>query len=102
VYTTRNNLDGPGLTNETPPVTDHCARVTSKDGRIVFAPPGEGVGSRFDKDGFTASILGRVTGKGITVGGIHYPRAMVTQTVIESLWHPLQDSRCLTVLPGRL
>jgi hypothetical protein len=59
VYTTRNNLDGPGLTNEAPPVTDHCARVISKDGRIVFAPPGEGVESRFDKDGFTAIIPGQ-------------------------------------------
>lgn len=59
VYTTRNNLDGPGLTNEAPPVTDHCARVTSKDSQIVFAPPGEGVESRFDKDGFTAIIPGQ-------------------------------------------
>lgn len=59
VYTTRNNLDGPGLTNEAPPVTDHCTRVTSKDGRIVFAPPGEGVESSFDRDGFTAVIPGQ-------------------------------------------
>lgn len=59
VYTSRNNLDGPGLTNEAPPVTDHCTRVTSMDGRLVFAPPGEGVESRFDKDGFTAIIPGQ-------------------------------------------
>ena len=59
VYATRNNLDGPGLTNEAPQVTDHCTRVTSKDGQVVFAPPGEGVESRFDKDGFTAIIPGQ-------------------------------------------
>lgn len=59
VYTTRNNLDGPGLTNQAPEVTDHCTRVTSKDGQIVFAPPGEGVESRFDADGFTAIIPGQ-------------------------------------------
>jgi hypothetical protein len=59
VYTTRNNLDGPGLTNEAPAVSDHCARVTSKDGRIVFTPPGEGVESSFDKEGFTATIPGQ-------------------------------------------
>lgn len=59
VYTTRNNLDGPGLTNEAPRVTDHCTRVTSKDGRIVFAPPGEGVETSFDKDSFAAVIPGQ-------------------------------------------
>ena len=59
VYTTRNNLDNPGVTNEAPPVTEHCSRITSKNGRIVFAPPGEGVESTFDKDGFTAIIAGQ-------------------------------------------
>jgi hypothetical protein len=59
VYTTRNNLDGPGVTNEAPPVTSHCAGIISKEGRIVFAPPGEGVESSFDKDGFTASMPGQ-------------------------------------------
>jgi hypothetical protein len=59
VYTTRNNLDGPGITNQAPAVTDHCTRVTSKDGRITFAPPGEGVESSFDEDGFTAIIPGQ-------------------------------------------
>ena len=59
VYTTRNNLDGPGLTNEAPAVSDHCARVTAKEGRIVFTPPGEGVESSFDKEGFTALIPGQ-------------------------------------------
>lgn len=59
VYTTRNNLDSPGVTNEAPPVSDHCIRVFSRDRRIVFAPPGEGVESSFDKDGFTATIPGQ-------------------------------------------
>jgi len=59
VYTTRNNLDSPGVTNEAPPVTSHCTGITSRDGRLVFAPPGEGVESSFDKDGFTASIPGQ-------------------------------------------
>jgi hypothetical protein len=59
VYTTRNNLDGPGITNQAPAVTDHCTRVTSKDGRITFAPPGEGVESSFDEDDFTAIIPGQ-------------------------------------------
>lgn len=59
VYTTRNNLDHPGVTNEAPPVRDHCTRVSSKGGRIVFAPPGEGVESSFDGDGFTAVIAGQ-------------------------------------------
>ena len=59
VYTTRNNLDHPGVTNELPSLTDHCSRITSKNGRIVFAPPGEGVQSTFDKNGFTAIIAGQ-------------------------------------------
>jgi hypothetical protein len=59
VYTTRNNLDSPGVTNEAPPVPSHCAGITSKDDRIIFAPPGEGVESSFDKDGFTALIPGQ-------------------------------------------
>ena len=60
VYTTRNNLDSPGVTNEAPPVTNHCSRVTSKRGRIVFVPPGEGgVVTSFDKNGFTATLAGQ-------------------------------------------
>jgi hypothetical protein len=58
VYTTRNNLDKPGVTNELPPVTDHCAPVTSKDGRFNFSPPGEGVEVSFGAEGFTAKIGG--------------------------------------------
>jgi hypothetical protein len=56
VYTTRNNLDKPGVTNEAPEVTDHCTPVTSKDGRFNFSPPGEGVAVSFGPEGFTAKI----------------------------------------------
>ena len=57
-YTTRKDLDKPGITNEAPAVTDHCARVTVKDGRFNFAPPGEGVEVSFGSEGFTAKIGG--------------------------------------------
>jgi hypothetical protein len=56
VYTIRNNLDKPGVTNEAPAVTDHCTPVISKDGRFNFSPPGEGVDVSFGADGFTATI----------------------------------------------
>lgn len=55
-YTTRNNLDKPGVTNEAPALTDHCTPVVSKDGRFNFSPPGEGVEVSFGSDGFTATI----------------------------------------------
>jgi hypothetical protein len=58
VYTTRNNLDKPGVSNEPPAVADHCTSVTSKDGRFIFSPPGEGVEVSFGADGFTAKIGG--------------------------------------------
>ena len=58
VYTIRNNLDKPGVTNEAPAVTDHCAPVTLKDGRFNFSPPGEGVEVSFGAEGFTAKIGG--------------------------------------------
>jgi len=57
-YTTRKDLDKPGVTNEAPAVTDHCAPVTVKDGRFNFSPPGEGVEVSFGSDGFTAKIGG--------------------------------------------
>jgi len=56
VYTTRNNLDKPGVINEPPAVTDHCTLVISKDGRFVFSPPGEAVEVSFGADGFTEKI----------------------------------------------
>jgi hypothetical protein len=58
IYTIRKDLDKPGVTNEAPPVTDHCTPVTSKDGRINFSPPGEGVEVSYGAEGFTASIGG--------------------------------------------
>jgi len=58
VYTIRNNLDKPGVTNEAPAVIDHCAPVTSQDGRFTFSPPGEGVEVSFGAEDFTAKIGG--------------------------------------------
>jgi hypothetical protein len=58
VYTTRNNLDKPGVTNEAPAVADHCTPVTAKDRRFNFSPPGEGIEVSFGPEGFTAKIGG--------------------------------------------
>ena len=58
VYTIRNNLDKPGVTNEAPAVTNHCTPVTLKNGRFNFSPPGEGVEVSFGAEGFTARIGG--------------------------------------------
>ena len=58
VYTIRNNLDKPGISNEAPAVADHCTPVTSKGGRYTFSPPGEGVEVSFGAEGFTAKIGG--------------------------------------------
>jgi len=55
-YTIRKDLDKPGVTNEAPPVTDHCTTVVSKDGRFNFSPPGEGVEVSYGAEGFTARI----------------------------------------------
>ena len=55
-YTIRNNLDKPGVITEAPAVEDHCTRVTSKNGRFNFSPPGEGVATSFGPDGFTATL----------------------------------------------
>jgi hypothetical protein len=59
VFTVRNNLDKPGVSNEAPAVTKHCSPVALKDGRIVFEPAGEGVVVSFDKDGFAATAAGQ-------------------------------------------
>jgi hypothetical protein len=61
-YTTRKDLDKPGVINEAPAVTDHCAVVTKKDGRFNFSPPGEGVEVSFGAEGFTAKIGGEFVG----------------------------------------
>ena len=55
-YTIRNDLDKPGVTTEPPTVLDHCALVTSRNGRFDFSPPGEGVDTSFGTDGFTAKL----------------------------------------------
>jgi hypothetical protein len=59
--TTRKDLDAPGVTNEAPKVADHCSAVRIRDGRVVFAPPGESVTTTFDRHGFTAVIKGEFT-----------------------------------------
>ncbi len=56
VYTIRNNLDKPGVTNEAPAVTNHCTPVSAKNGRFNFSPPGEGVAVSIGPEGFTAKI----------------------------------------------
>ena len=56
VYTIRYNLDKPGVTNEAPAVTDHCAPVSAKNGRFNFSPPGEGVAMSIGPEGFTAKM----------------------------------------------
>jgi hypothetical protein len=57
-YTTRKDLDKPGVTNEAPTVIDHCVPVALKNGRFNFSPPGEGVEVSFGPEGFTAQIGG--------------------------------------------
>ena len=58
IYTIRKDLDKPGVTEEAPPLIDHCTAVTSKNGRFNFSPPGEGVEVSYGAEGFTASIGG--------------------------------------------
>lgn len=60
-YTTRNNLDAPGLTNVAPPVASHCAPIKVAGDKVVFAPPGESVTTTYDRKGFTAIIDGQFT-----------------------------------------
>ena len=58
VYTTRNNLDQPGVTNTAPTLSQHCAAVAVKNGRYEFSPPGEGVRMSVGAEGFSAKIDG--------------------------------------------
>lgn len=58
IYTIRKDLDKPGVTNEAPPVSEHCTPVSSKDGRYNFSPPGEGVEVSYGREGFTAKTGG--------------------------------------------
>ena len=60
-YTTRNNLDAPGVTNEAPPVFSHCTQIKKAGEKLIFAPPGESVITTYDRYGFTAVINGQFT-----------------------------------------
>lgn len=60
-YTTRNNLDAPGVTNEAPPVSSHCTPIKKAGDKLIFAPPGESVITTYDRSGFTAVIMGQFT-----------------------------------------
>ncbi len=60
-YTTRNNLDAPGITNEAPPVSSHCTPIKVAGEKIIFSPPGESVVTTYDRSGFTAVIEGQFT-----------------------------------------
>jgi hypothetical protein len=60
-YTTRNNLDAPGVTNEAPAVSSHCTPIRAEGDKLVFSPPGESVTTIYDRDGFTAVIKGEFT-----------------------------------------
>ena len=60
-YTTRNNLDAPGITNQAPPVSSHCTPLKTGRGHVVFVPPGESVVTTYDRHGFTAVIKGQFT-----------------------------------------
>jgi hypothetical protein len=60
-YTTRNNLDAPGVTNEAPPVSSHCTPIKKAGDKLIFAPPGESVITTYDRSGFTAVIKGQFT-----------------------------------------
>ena len=60
-YTTRNNLDAPGVTNEAPKVSSHCTPLHTSGDKVIFAPPGESVTTTYDRHGFTAVIEGQFT-----------------------------------------
>ena len=60
-FTIRNNLDGPGVTNEAPPVSSHCTPIKKAGEKLIFAPPGESVTTTYDRNGFTAVIKGQFT-----------------------------------------
>jgi hypothetical protein len=60
-YTTRNNLDAPGVTNQAPPVSSHCTPIKAAGDRLIFSPPGESVTTTYDRTGFAAVIKGQST-----------------------------------------
>ena len=57
-YTIRKDLDQPGVTNAAPALREHCAPVTLQGARFNFSPPGEGVETSYDREGFSAKIEG--------------------------------------------
>jgi hypothetical protein len=58
-YTTRNNLDAPGVTNKAPQVSSHCTPIKQAGDKLIFTPPGESVTTTYDRHGFTAVIKGQ-------------------------------------------
>jgi hypothetical protein len=60
-FTTRNNLDAPGVTNLAPPVSSHCTLIKKAGGKLIYAPPGESVITTYGRNGFTAVIKGQFT-----------------------------------------
>jgi hypothetical protein len=67
-YTTRNNLDAPGITNEAPPVSSHCTPIKSAGDKLIFSPPGESVTTTYDRNGFSAVIDGQFTDRWRKIG----------------------------------
>jgi len=67
-YTTRNNLDAPGVTNEAPPVSSHCTPIEVTGDKVIFSPPGESVMTTYDRNGFTAVIKGQFTDRWRKIG----------------------------------
>src|SRR5579871_3047419 len=51
-YTTRNNLDAPGVTNKVPAVPSHCTPIKAENTKVTFSPPGESVETIYDRNGF--------------------------------------------------
>lgn len=58
-YTTRKDLDAPGVTNQAPPVADHCTPIRQVGDTVVFAPPGESVSTVWSREGLVANIPGQ-------------------------------------------
>ena len=67
VYTVRNEIDTPGVSTQAPDVSDHCTTIEERQGKILFSPPGEGVMTSFDENGFTATASGELTDTWIKV-----------------------------------
>jgi hypothetical protein len=57
-YSIRNNWNTPGVTNDIPPVSSHCAPVTRDGDTIRFPAPGEPVVRTFERDSFVSVCNG--------------------------------------------